>query len=255
MKNLIEPKKLWKIPQTHFINAINDEWYRKLVEIENLISKYTNLFYIEKNIKTMHLPITTGSISSCRFFENGVWYIMPSFRGESEDKRHLSQFYHSEAEIIGDLDDVMNLIEKYIKHLSKAIIKQFGNEIKELITKKGGLVSHLDTSDARDVVKMISEGNKYAKLVYDAMIYQIAKAIGSYSVILRGQIDAIILTGGIARDEYVVSSLKDYVSYLGEVVVMPGEKEMEALANGALRVLRGEEEALEYTGIPVWQGK
>lgn len=105
MKDLIEPKKSWKIPQTHFINAINDEWYRKLVEIENLISKYTNLFYIEKNIKTMHLPITTGSISSpmglgsdsipvkiqlggrdtyladsmqfaleygCRFFENGV---------------------------------------------------------------------------------------------------------------------------------------------------------------------------------------
>ena len=50
MKDLIEPKKSWKIPQTHFINAINDEWYRKLVEIENLISKYTNLFYIEKNI-------------------------------------------------------------------------------------------------------------------------------------------------------------------------------------------------------------
>ncbi len=50
MKDLIEPKKSWKIPQTHFINAINDEWYRKLVEIENLISKYTNLFYIEQCI-------------------------------------------------------------------------------------------------------------------------------------------------------------------------------------------------------------
>lgn len=129
------------------------------------------------------------------------------------------------------------------------------NEIKELITKKGGLISHLDTSDAREVVKMISEGNKYAKLVYDAMIYQVAKAIGAYSVILKGKVDAIILTGGIARDEYVVEGLKDYVSYLGKIVVMPGEKEMDALANGALRVLRGEEEALEYTGIPVWQAK
>lgn len=162
MKDLIEPKKSWKIPQTHFINAINDEWYRKLVEIENLISKYTNLFYIEKNIKTMHLPITTGSISSpmglgsdsipvkiqlggrdtyladsmqfaleygCRFFENGVWYIMPSFRGESEDKRHLSQFYHSEAEICGKLEDVMQLVEEYLKYLSKNILKEYEKEI------------------------------------------------------------------------------------------------------------------------------
>lgn len=128
-------------------------------------------------------------------------------------------------------------------------------EMKELITKKGGLVSLLGTSDARDVDAMIEKGDKEAKLVYDAMIYQVAKAIGTYSVILKGKVDAIILTGGIARDEYVVEGLKDYVSYLGKIVVMPGEKEMDALANGALRVLRGEEEALEYTGIPVWQAK
>ena len=128
-------------------------------------------------------------------------------------------------------------------------------EMKELITKKGGLVSLLGTSDARDVDAMIEKGDKEAKLVYDAMIYQVAKAIGAYSVILKGKVDAIILTGGIARDEYVVEGLKDYVSYLGKIVVIPGEKEMDALANGALRVLRGEEEALEYTGIPVWQAK
>ncbi len=162
MKELIEPKKLWKVPQRHFINAINDEWYKRLVEIDNLISKYTNLFYIEKNIKTMHLPVTTGSISSpmglgsdsipvkiklggrdtyladsmqfaleygCRFFENGVWYIMPSFRGESEDKRHLSQFYHSEAEICGKLEDIMQLVEEYLKYLSKNILKEYEKEI------------------------------------------------------------------------------------------------------------------------------
>ena len=133
--------------------------------------------------------------------------------------------------------------------------KHSKEEMKQLVSKKGGLVSLLGTSDAREVGAMIAKGDKEAKLVYDAMIYQIAKAIGSYSVILKGKIDAIILTGGIARDEYVVNGLKDYVSFLGEVVVIPGEKEMEALANGALRVLRGEEEALEYTGVPVWQGK
>jgi len=125
------------------------------------------------------------------------------------------------------------------------------NEIKELITKKGGLISHLDTSDARDVVKMISEGNKYAKLVYDAMIYQVAKEVGAQSVVLKGEIDAIILTGGIAYEEYFVKELKEYIEFLGKIIIIPGEEEMQALANGVLRVLNGEEEAQEYTGIPV----
>ena len=125
------------------------------------------------------------------------------------------------------------------------------NEIKELITKKGGLISHLDTSDARDVVKMISEGNKYAKLVYDAMIYQVAKEVGAQSVVLKGKIDAIILTGGIAYEEYFVKGLKEYIEFLGKIIIIPGEEEMQALANGVLRVLNGEEEAQEYTGIPV----
>lgn len=162
MDDLIEPKKLWQDSKTHFIKAIDDEWYRKLVDIDNLISKYTNLFYIDKNIKTMHLPITTGSISSpmglgsdskpvkiklggcdtyladsmqfaleygCRFFKDGVWYIMPSFRGEGEDKRHLSQFYHSEAEIPGKLEDVMKLVEEYLKYLSENILKEYEKEI------------------------------------------------------------------------------------------------------------------------------
>ena len=125
------------------------------------------------------------------------------------------------------------------------------NEIKELITKKGGLISHLDTSDARDVVKMISEGNKYAKLVYDAMIYQVAKEVGAQSVVLKGKIDSIILTGGIAYEEYFVIGLKEYIEFLGKIIIIPGEEEMQALANGVLRVLNGEEEAQEYTGIPV----
>lgn len=126
------------------------------------------------------------------------------------------------------------------------------NEMKDKITKTGGLVSLLGTSDAREVQEMIKKGNKFAKLVYDAMIYQIAKTIGAYSIILKGKIDAIIITGGIANDKKVVEKLKDYVSFIGKIVVIPGEEEMEALANGTLRILRNEEKALEYTGIPVW---
>lgn len=127
------------------------------------------------------------------------------------------------------------------------------NQMKDKITKTGGLVSLLGTSDAREVKEMIKNGDTFAKLVYDAMIYQIAKSIGAYSVSLKGKIDAIILTGGMAYDEELVESLKDYVSYLGKIIVIPGEEEMEALANGALRVLRGEEQALEYNGVPVWE--
>ena len=124
-------------------------------------------------------------------------------------------------------------------------------ELKELITKKGGLVSHLGTSDARDIVKMIAEGNEYAKLVYDAMIYQVAKEIGAQSVVLKGKVDAIILTGGMAYDEYFKKTLKEYISFIGKVVIIPGEEEMQALSNGVLRVLNGEEKAQEYTGVPV----
>lgn len=127
-------------------------------------------------------------------------------------------------------------------------------ELYTKLTKNGGLIDHLGTSDAREVEKRISEGDKYAKLVYDAMIYQIGKEVGSMAVVLKGKVDGIILTGGMSHSDYIVSTLKEYVSWIGPITVMAGEFEMEALAAGALRVMRGGEEAKEYTGIPVWQG-
>lgn len=162
MEKLIKPNSSWKNLENHYLKAIDDEWYKCIAELENLITKYTFLFYQEKGMKTLHLPITTGSISSpmglgsdsspvkidlfgvktyladsmqfaleygTRFLKNGVWYIMPSFRGEKEDSRHLSQFYHSEAEILGTLEDVMKLVEEYIKYLSKNILEEYGNEL------------------------------------------------------------------------------------------------------------------------------
>jgi len=122
------------------------------------------------------------------------------------------------------------------------------------ITKTGGLVDHLGTSEVKEVLEDIKNGNDYAKLVYDAMIYQIGKNIGAYATVLRGEVDAIILTGGVARDTYLVEQITAMVSYIAPVKVYAGEFEMEALANGALRVLMGQEEAKTYTGIPVWNG-
>ena len=120
--------------------------------------------------------------------------------------------------------------------------------------KNGGLVDHLGTSDLREVARMIREGNSYARLVYDAMIYQIGKYIGAYAAVLHGKVDGILLTGGIARDTELVERVTEMVRFIAPVRVYPGELEMEAMAAGALRVLLHEEELKTYTGVPVWSG-
>jgi len=122
------------------------------------------------------------------------------------------------------------------------------------ITKTGGLVDHLGTSEVVEVLERIRTGDAYANLIYDAMIYQIAKNIGAYATVLKGEVDAILLTGGIARDVYLVDRITEMVSYIAPVKVYAGEFEMEALAAGALRVLTGQEDAKTYTGMPVWSG-
>lgn len=127
-------------------------------------------------------------------------------------------------------------------------------EMYERITKTGGLVDHLGTSDAREVGAMIKAGNHYAALIYDAMIYQIGKYAGSMAAVLKGKVDSIVFTGGISHDKYLVEKLRDMLSFIAPITVMAGEFEMEALAAGAVRVLNGEEEAKQYTGIPVWNG-
>lgn len=127
-------------------------------------------------------------------------------------------------------------------------------EMREKITKTGGLVDHLGTSDAREVTEMIKNGNQYAKLIYDAMIYEIGKTAGSMAAVLCGKVDGIIFTGGISHDKYVVEKLTEMLSFIAPITVMAGEFEMEALAAGAIRVLSGKEEAKTYTGIPVWNG-
>jgi len=120
------------------------------------------------------------------------------------------------------------------------------DEILQLLAGKGGFVSHLGTNSLKEVLKRIDEGDEYAKLVYDAMVLQISKWIGIMSVVLKGKIDGIILTGGMCYSDRLVKDIKEYVSWIGEVFVVAGEFEMKALAEGALRVLRGEEQVKTY---------
>ena len=119
-------------------------------------------------------------------------------------------------------------------------------EIKKMITGRGGLMAHLGTTDARDVVKRISEGDARAELVLKSMIYNIAKEIGAMSVVLHGKVDAILLTGGISYNDYCINKLKEYIAFVAPVYVFPGEDEMEALAFNALGALRGKLNCKEY---------
>lgn len=119
-------------------------------------------------------------------------------------------------------------------------------EILKKIKGKGGLVAYLNTNDVREVIKRIEQGDKKAKLILEAMAYQVAKEIGAAATVLKGQIDAIILTGGIAYANEFVNMIRDRVSFISLVMVYPGEEEMLALCEGALRVLKGEEVAKIY---------
>ncbi|WP_297329298.1 butyrate kinase [uncultured Bacteroides sp.] len=113
-------------------------------------------------------------------------------------------------------------------------------ELKKHISGQAGLNAHLGTTDVQILVKRIEEGDTQAELVMNAMIYQIARNVGAAATVLYGKVDAILLTGGMAHSEYVVSRLQERISFLAPVFVYPGEDELEALALNALGALRGE---------------
>lgn len=120
---------------------------------------------------------------------------------------------------------------------------------KEMVKKvrgKGGIVSYLNTVDAREVEERISNGDEYAKLIYDALALQVAKSIGELATVVSGDVDAIIITGGIAYSKYMSTSIANRVKFIAPVEILAGENELEALAFGALRVLQGEEKATIY---------
>ncbi|MBN2460825.1 MAG: butyrate kinase [Candidatus Cloacimonetes bacterium] len=119
-------------------------------------------------------------------------------------------------------------------------------EMKTMLARQGGLLSYLGTDDGRIVEQRITNGDKKAHLIYSAMCYQICKEIGACAAVLGGNIDAIFLTGGLAHDNFIVDYIKSHVSFLAEIMLFPGEMEMEALSQGAIRVLKGLEEAKKY---------
>lgn len=119
-------------------------------------------------------------------------------------------------------------------------------ELKKRMLGQGGLVAYLGTNDGRIVNKMIDEGDKKAELIFEAMAYQIAKEIGAMSTVLKGKIDAVIITGGLAHNKRLMDWINERIRFIAPVEVVPGEDEMLALAEGALRIVKGEETAKIY---------
>lgn len=125
-------------------------------------------------------------------------------------------------------------------------------EMSKLCTRTGGVVDLLGTTNMKDVAEKAETGIEPEHLVWEAMIYGICKEIGAMAAVLEGEIDGILLSGGLVYNEGLVERIRRRCGFLAQVYAYPGEMEMEAMANGVLRVLRGEERAKEYSGIPVF---
>ena len=141
-----------------------------------------------------------------------------------------------------------------VMELANYVEKHSPAELRTMCSRSGGLVSHFGTSDARIIHKMVEQGDPKACTIWNAMIYQICKSIGAMAAVLKGHVDAIILTGGLVRYDDICSQIKDRCSWIAPVALYPGEVEQEAMAQAVLDVLSGKEEAFRYSGEPVFKG-
>lgn len=219
-------QQTWRNLKEHYLNVINNSWYKVLVEIENTICRSTVEFYQNREIKTLCLPITTSSISSpmglgsdslpveiqlfdiktyladsmqfmleygCRIMKKGCYYIMPSFRGEKADNRHLCQFYHSEAEIPGNLEDIILLVEDYIRYLCKEIL----NEQEENIVKISKRTKHIENViNSTEPFKRVTF-EEAIKLLKDDSDFIVKHPEGFRTITSKGEKRLMEICGGI----------------------------------------------------------
>ena len=137
--------------------------------------------------------------------------------------------------------------EKYLEYHSPS-------DLEAMCSRSGGFVSHFGTSNSDTVHRMKEEGDEHASLVWETMIYQICKSIGAMACVLEGNVDAILLTGGLVRFNDIVEGIQRRCSWIAPVSVYKGEVEQEELGGEVLKVLNGEAVASEYTGKPVFSG-
>ena len=169
------PPRLWNDPEAHRIAAVESPWYHMLTRLYGLLLDATNRFYADAGITPVLMPLTVSSVSSpmglgsdslpvrvdllgepvyladsmqfqlefmLRHGLRGAYYVMPSFRGETADETHLNQFFHSEAEIHGGLDDVIRLVERYLRALTSRLVE---DPVSDLVARAAGTLEHLHT--------------------------------------------------------------------------------------------------------------
>ncbi|WP_244501226.1 asparagine synthetase A [Streptomyces sp. TP-A0874] len=184
-KSALSAPGTWRDPDSHFEVALTHPWYRMLLQMTDIMQRATVEFWAGRGVRAAFLPVTTGSISSpmglgsdslpvrvelegvptyladsmqflleygCRMWEQGCYYVMPSFRGEAPDSTHLCQFYHSEAELPGDMDSVMDTVEAYVRHLGQAYLEEMGPTIAEV----AGDTAHIERLLALDAFPQVS---------------------------------------------------------------------------------------------------
>ena len=144
-----------------------------------------------------------------------------------------------------DILDLISYLEEHPLELG---------ELRKQCMTGGGLAAHFGTSNADIIHKMVEEGDPKATRIWNAMIYNICKQIGAMAAVLHGQVDGILCSGGLMRFHDVAEQIRERCGWIAPVSVYPGEFEHEAMAAGAIRVLKGKEKAQTYPGEPVWKG-
>lgn len=127
-------------------------------------------------------------------------------------------------------------------------------EMRRMLSRSGGFVSHFGTSNSDTIHAMVEAGDPKASTVWNAMIYQLCKSVGEMAAVLKGKVDGILLTGGLVRFADIVDGVRESCGWIAPISVYPGECEQEAMADAVLEVLEGEKTAHHYSGEPVWKG-
>ncbi len=210
-----------ELPRTSHCHALN------MKAVARKVAKQLGKAYNQVNLVVAHLG---GGIS-----------VAPHRRGRMIDVNNANNEGPFSVERTGTLP-VYQLVKLcYSGRYSE-------QEMRNKVLREGGMYAYLATKDAREAEKRMYAGDKAAKLVLEALAYQVAKEIGAMAAVLAGDVERIVLTGGLAHSKFITQEIIRRVKFIAPVVVVPGEEEMESLALGVLRVLRQEEEALTYPG-------
>ena len=185
-----------------------------------MVAEKLGVDYTQTNFIIVHLG---GGISIC-----------PLKMGQIIDVNDASSSGPFSPERTGELP-----LQPFIKLCFSG--KYTEGQMSKFVMGEGGLIAYLNTNNAEEVERRIQQGDSKAREVYEAMAYQIAKEIGAMATVIKGNVRAIVISGGLAKSKMLTELITERVEFISEVIVLPGEFEMEALANGALRVLQGKE--------------